>query len=187
MRRFFGFVALAILLLVGCQSELGLRGASDLTRDLRQKQVSFLLNQDVSIPAGRARLFLQDGGIVGGRNLYRPHCALEIDSIDHMGFPISAETFEVVRVQRSTVQIASQGDPRFAATFMAFGAYRSRSGRLHDGYHFWLQSETQPAVMRLTCYGIFARPSDLEPPTLEEVNAALGEVGTIQVTEAGEH
>lgn len=182
--RTIGFVVLASCLLVGCQAELNLRGASDLTRDLRQKDVRLLLKQDVNIPAGRARLFLQDGGVVGARNFYRPHCILEVDPVDHTGFPVSADVFDVVRVQRSTVQIASEDMPRLAATFTAFGGYRNSSDRFHDGYHFWLQSETQPAVMRLTCYGVFARPIDLRPPTLEEINAALGEVGTLQVKEA---
>jgi hypothetical protein len=183
MMRTFGILFLAVLSLAGCQVESELRGVSDLTRDLRHKVVRFVLTQDVSVPSGRARLFLQDGSVVGGRNFYRPHCILEIDSIDHAGFPISEETFDVIRIQRSTVQTASDDNLRFAAAFIAFGSYESNSDRFHDGYHFWLQSDAQPAVMRLTCYGVFARPSDLRPPTLEEINAALGAVGTIQVEE----
>jgi hypothetical protein len=169
------------LLLAGCETTPNLKGASDLNRDLRGHQVSFVLNQDVTIPSRRARLFLQDGEIVGGRNLYQPHCILEIDSVDHRGFPVSAGTFDVVRIQRSTVQIASQSGFQLASTVTAFGTLRGSSDRFHDGYHFWLQSETQPSVMRLTCYGVFERPSNLRPPTLEEIGVALGEVGRLKI------
>ena len=169
------------LFLAGCATTPNLRGASDLTRDLRGHQVSFVLNQDVTVPAGRARLFLQDGEIVGGRNLYQPHCILEVDSVDHQGFPVSAGRFDVVRIQRSTVQIAAQRGFRLASTVMAFDAWRDNSDRFHDGYHFWLQSDTQPSVMRLTCYGVFERPSHLRPPTLEEIGVALGEVGRLKI------
>lgn len=173
---------IATISLIGCQTAPTQQGVSDLTRDLRQKQVSFVLNQDVTVPSTRARLFFQDGGVVGGRSSYRPHCFLEIDSIDHSGFPISAETFEVVRIQRSTVQIAAQGGLQVASTAIAFGVqFRSNSDRFHDGYHFWLQSETQPVVRKLTCYGVFAPPSKLRPPTLEEINAALGEAGVMRI------
>jgi len=174
-------VAVVAFFLAGCETMSNLEPVSDLTRDLRGNQVSFVLHQDVTIPAGRARLFLQDGRIVGGRNLYRPHCGLEIDSVDHTGFPVSAETFDVVRIQRTTVQIALQGEAHVASTRMAFGPFRDSSDRFHEGYHFWLRSQRQPAVMRLTCYGVYARPIDLRPPTLEEIEAALGEVGTLRV------
>lgn len=182
--RTVGYAVFVLLFLVGCQTASGLRTTSDLTRDLRHKQVSFRLDQDLEIPSGRARLFLQDGSVVGGRSYYRPHCALEVDSIDHSGFPITAQTFDVIRVQRSTVQIAALSDSRVAGLLTASSSYNNSTDRYHDGYHFWLESDTQPAVMRLTCYGIYARPSDLRPPTLNEIDAALGRVGRIRVLDA---
>lgn len=183
MRVFF-LALLATLFLVGCQTETMLRGASDLTRDLRHKEVRFVLHQDVSIPAGQARLFLQDGEIVGGRSFYRPHCNLQIDSVRHSGFPISAGSFDVTRVQRSTVKIASAESPLLTATTMVWGSLRSNSDRFFDGYHFWLASDAQPAVMRLTCYGIYERPGRLRPPTLQEIETVLGQVGALQVDDA---
>lgn len=179
--RTVGYAIFAVIFLIGCQAQSGLRTTSDLARDLRHKQVSFGLDQDLEIPSGRARLFLQDGNVVGGRSYYRPHCALVVDSIDHTGFPITAQIFDVIRVQRSTVQIAALSDLRFAGLLTASSSYNNNADRYFDGYHFWLDSGTQPAVMRLSCYGIYARPSDLRPPTLDEINAALGSIGTIRV------
>lgn len=131
-------------------------------------------------------MFFQDGGVVGSRSFYRPHCALEIDSIDHPGFPISPEVFTITRVQRSTVQIAALDGLRVAGLQTASGSYDRGVDRFHDGYHFWLQSDAQPSVMRLSCYGVYAAPVDLRPPTLAEINEALGEVGTIRELETGE-
>jgi len=179
MRAIWASVFITVLL-AGCQTVPSFQGASDLTRDLRENRVSFVLKQDVTIPSQRARLFLQDGGIVGGRSLYRPHCILEIDSVDHTGYTVSAQTFVVARIQRSTVQIASQNGFQLASTITAFGDFRGNTDRFHDGYHFWLQSDAQPSVMRLTCYGVYERPSRLRPPTLEEIGAALGEVGLLK-------
>jgi hypothetical protein len=179
--RVFWIAAVAGLLLAGCQTMPNLQAKSDLTRDLRDNQVSFALKQDVTIPAARARLYLQGGRVVGGRNSFRPHCILEVDSVDHAGFPVAAETFDVVRIQRSTVRIALQAGRQRASSVMAVGSYRNGSDRFHDGYHFWLQSDRQPSVMRLTCYGVYERPSRLWPPTLEEIGVALGEVGLLKV------
>jgi len=167
-------------ILIGCQTGPELRGVSDLTRELRDKEVDFVLNEDLMIRAGRARVFLQDGRVVGGRNLYRPHCIMEIDSIDHTGFRVAAEPFRVSRVQRSTVQIARRDHFRVALRMVASSAYDGGVDRFHDGYHFWLTSDTQPEVMRLTCYGVYAAPIDLYPPTVEEINAALGQIGALR-------
>jgi hypothetical protein len=58
----------AIVFLGGLLTEQGVRGASDLPRDLRDKQVSAVLNQEVSVPPGRARLFMQAGNVVGAKD-----------------------------------------------------------------------------------------------------------------------
>lgn len=184
--RVLALTVVAIMLLSGCQGGLGLRGTTDLASELSRQPARFFLWQEVTVPAGRARLFLQDGGVVGARNFYRPHCALEIDPIDHTGFRVPPGVFEITRVQRSTVQIATRDAWRVADLKTASSPHEGGVERFHDGYHFWLRSESEPAVMRLTCYGVYAVPADLRPPTLAEVNAALGEVGTIRVPEADE-
>lgn len=193
--RFFTLAISLTLLLTGCTTEFALRSSTDLTRELAQQQVLFELEQELMIPAGTARVFMQDGGVVGKRglgqgryDLYRPHCALQIDVVDHSGFRVSPEIFEITRVERSVVSIVDIGRQRLVASsarvgaFAGFGAYEGGVDRLHDGYHLWLKSDEQPAVMRLSCYGIYAAPVDLYPPTLDEINAALGEVGTVRAT-----
>jgi hypothetical protein len=176
------FLALAAFFLTGCETISNLEPASDLRVDLRDKEVSFVLEQDITIPAKKARLYLQNGAVGGSRDLYQPFCVLEIDAVDHQGFTITPDSFDVVRIQRSTVQIASQGGTKLASSAsLAFRLRNDSESRVHDGYHFWLQSDSQPSVMRLTCYGVFKRISQVEPPTLEEIGVALGESGRLLI------
>lgn len=175
-------VIFSAFLLVGCESLANIERASDLRIDLRDKQVRFELNQDVTIAPRRARVSFQNGRITAGRDLYQPFCILEIDSVDHDGFTVTASVFDVTRIQRSTVQIASKGEIQVAAAFAQTGMLRgNRPSKVHDGYHFWLDSSSQPSVRRLTCYGVFDWPAQVEPPTLEEIEVALGEIGLLDI------
>jgi hypothetical protein len=58
---------------------------------------------------------------------------------------------------------------------LSCGSLFGRSDRFPDGYDFWLYSNEQPAVSRLSCYGVYARWPDLPPSKLQEINQALGD------------
>lgn len=149
---------------------------------------TLVLNQEVVVPAGRARVFIQDGGAsVGGRSLiggsfdqYRPHCGLEIRSIDHTGHPIRPDEFQITQVQGSLQEVVLRAPLKVASLGLAGGMDDGGSTAYHEGYHFWLRSPTQPEVRRLSCYGAYAEPPDLEPPTLEEIGRALGDVAELR-------
>jgi hypothetical protein len=49
------------------------------------------------------------------------------------------------------------------------------------GYHLWLGSDRQPDVMRMTCRGAFDDINRADPPSLEEVRRALGEVAELSL------
>jgi hypothetical protein len=141
-----------------------------------------VLEQAVQVPGGRARVYLQSpdgespGQVTGGGfNSYRPHCALEIRSVDHAGWTIEPGEFQVTRVQRTIDMVVSRETPVRLAMFGLDGAQS-----YYDGFHFWLASEVQPDVMRLTCYGVYAAPYELFPPTLGEIALALGDVADLR-------
>jgi len=188
------FVALSATLvaLLGCQAA-GLRSSAGAPYDLDLVGARLLIEQPLTVPAGQARVFLQDGGVVGERglgrgryDLYRPHCALEIDSVDHDGYPVPAGSFQITRVERSTVSVVRWEGLQLAASSLAFGPWTGRSNLFHDGYHFWLAADRPTQVRRLSCYGVYARLPDLYPPTLGEINRALGAVGAIRGPVPGE-
>jgi hypothetical protein len=128
-------------------------------------------------------VYLQDGGVAsdsaiisGGFDSYRPHCAIEIKRVDHDGFPVTAATFKVTLVQRTTTQVVSNSRLLVAA----IGGLGGGSASYYDGYHFWLASDVEPEVRRMTCYGVFAQPFELFPPTIEEINAAIRGVAELR-------
>lgn len=168
-----------VVLLAGCTG--GVR--DDAAGGYRELDGAVLvLERSVQVPAGRARVYLQSpdgrsaGQVTGGGfNSYRPHCALEIRAVDHAGWTIEPGEFRVTRVQRTIDMVVGREVPVRLAQLGLDGAQS-----YYDGFHFWLASEAQPDVMRLTCYGVYAPPYELYPPTLGEIALALGDVATLR-------
>jgi hypothetical protein len=175
-------VSFAAWTLVACQQSSTVRdsAAGDVYRNV--EGASLVLNQDLRVAAGKARVFVQDGAVVSGFNSYKPHCAFEIDSVRHDGVAIQADTFVISRVQASTQQVVSAEPVRLAALLLADGMGDGGGGSAsyYEGYHFWLTSANQPNVRRMSCYGVYAQPYELYPPTLEEIRQLLGEIAEIR-------
>lgn len=143
---------------------------------------SLELMQPLTVPAGRARVFIQDGRAGTAFDQYRAHCALEIGSVQHDGHTVQRDTFRITRVQHSLQQVVMREPVRLAAVgLLPAGLFDGRGGAAyHEGYHLWLGSEQQPEVRRLSCYGSYDEPPDLRPPTLREIAEALGGIARIR-------
>lgn len=182
--RVLAVAVLSIVLLAGCQQNATVRDTqSRAWLDLGGAQV--LVKQTIRVPAGRARVFLQAAGegkvrVATSFDAYRPHCGFEIRPVDHPGFDIEPGVFDVTRVQRTTVMVVAREPVMLAALNLASGIDGGGSSSFHDGYHFYLQSDSQPDVMRMTCYGVFAQPYELFPPTVEEIAQALGDMAELR-------
>jgi hypothetical protein len=175
----------AAVLLAGCQQSSTVR--DDTFGHYRQLQgASLVLKQALTVPAGKARVFLQDGregqgrAIVGGGfDHYRTHCAFEIDEVRHAGFTIEPGTFRIERVQHSVTPVVMARPVQVASLLLADGLDGEGTSAYYEGYHFWLSAPGQPGLRRLSCYGAYAEPPDLYPPTLGEIRAALGGIADI--------
>ena len=174
-------VTAAALLVSGCQQNASIRGDT-FGRYMQLNAASVVLKRDIRISAGKARVYIQNdrAGVgeqisSGGFDSYRPHCAFEISRVDHAGFDIKAQTFAVTRIQQTVVPVVSR-----APVMVAGFGFWADSQAYYSGYHFWLASDTQPEVRRMTCYGVYAEPYELYPPTLQEINAALGAVAELR-------
>ena len=181
--RFVPIGIIVVLLTVGCQQRSATVQDQGGGQWRSLQGAVLVVNQEITVPAGRARVFLQNTSPDGTRSgtsfdSYRPHCAFEVSSVNHDGYPIKPGTFTISRVQRTTVQVVQRESVRVAGLVVA--GIIGRGTSLFDGYHFWLTSADQPGVRRLTCYGVFAAPIDLYPPTLAEIELALGAVAQIQ-------
>jgi hypothetical protein len=179
MRLLF-FSTFVAVVLSACSNSVSVR-LSPSQGFVRLQGAELILKRDLTVPAGHARVFVQEGRpVIGGLDRYLAHCALEVQRVDHGGFTIKAGNFRVVRVQGSMQQVVMAGPVMLASLQLVGGIGAAGSSTYHQGYHFWLDSEEQPEVRRMSCYGVYADPPDLEPPSLQEIGAVLGDIAEIR-------
>ena len=181
------FVVMMVILLSACQQSATVReerGSGFV--DLQGARV--VLKKDIGVAAGRARVYIQDGGPgarqarvrSSGFDSFRPSCAFEIGSVDHPGATISADSFLITRVQLTVVEVVSLQPVQVAGLRLTGAGGIDGGPMLYSGYHFWLASQKQPDVRRMTCYGVYAESGELYPPTLAEIRRALRGVAEIE-------
>lgn len=173
-------ILLAVVFLGACQNSSTVRETTGANRFVLLEGAELVLKQNLSVGAERARVFLQNGEVRSGFDSYQPHCAFEISSINHGGVAIEADTFVISRVQGSIQPVVSVEPVKVAALWLADGLGGGGSSSYYSGYHFWLSSPNQPGVRRMTCYGVYAQPYELYPPTLEEIRQVLGSIAEIR-------
>ncbi|MEW8037403.1 MAG: hypothetical protein AB2817_15170 [Candidatus Thiodiazotropha sp.] len=134
-----------------------------------------VLVERVAIEPGTTRTFLQRGRqmSLGDFDRYRANCNFEVGRLSDEVQQIEPDTFVIKRVQRLTTEVVRNPDhrPRFIAA-----EFDPSSPIVTHGYHLWLSSEKQPDVMRVTCRGAFDDLSRAEPPSIDEIREALGEI-----------
>lgn len=151
---------------------------------------ALVLDKSVTVPEGRARVFLQDGAVVNNINEFKPQCALEIRQVNGPPRTVPAGVYPVTRVQDVSTPIVLNGTGhRVAAVSFGVGIGVNTAGVSNDGdspsdifegYHFWLADNAGVGLMRLTCLGARAQPVDVEPPTRAEIAKALGSIGRLE-------
>mgnify|MGYP001823413423 FL=1 len=179
MRTAFFLLVIAVLL-AACKEDATVRLAPS-QGFVRLQGAALILKRDLTVPAGQARIFVQDGrAVLRGLDRYLAHCAFEVQRVNHDGFTIRAGTFRIVQVQGSMQQVVSAEPVLLASLQLGARIGATGSSIYHQGYHFWLDSEQQPEVRRMSCYGVYAGPPNLEPPSLREIGEVLGEIAEIR-------
>lgn len=173
MRGFLPGVAL--LLLAGCTSWLPDYSGQDSGWRL-------VLHKPLTVAGENTRVFLQDGKMLPslGFNQYRPACNLEVRQRAPRPRRIEPGRFVVNRIQPLREEVASWRPVMLASLSLADAAVDASPADIFLGYHFWLHSDNQPDVLRMTCRGVFAEPWEAEYPTLEEIAVALGDYAELQ-------
>jgi hypothetical protein len=142
------------------------------------------LNRAVSIPPGRARVFLSDWsarGAGGGTS-----CVLEVRRIDDEGTQIiPAGEIPITRVQNYVALVSGRVPTpsldRGVRFQLAGHGDSGGSQMIRPGYHIWLDDSHDPNLMRMTCLGRLDDPAYTRAPTLAEIRAVLGNVATLKV------
>lgn len=142
------------------------------------------LNRAIEIPPGSTRVFIQNGRLVNGFNHYTPNCNIEVRKIDQSSKQtIPTGVYRVVRVQSTYDEnVKSTAPTRLAAlgSFSLAESVDNGSTMMYAGYHLYLEG-ADPNVMRLSCRGAFADPPDAVPPSINEIQQALGDVMTLRL------
>ncbi|MGD2118883.1 MAG: hypothetical protein PVG66_11015 [Chromatiales bacterium] len=179
------FLAVLLSLLAGgCSTTGENRTPHTLANNIATVQI----NQPITIPAGRTRVFIQHGKITQRFNHYAPNCNIEVRKLDNDNDQtVAPGTYQVTRV-RDTLEEVVQFRPGNDVTvafdgkltadqfrLMAIADDDSGTSSIYRGYHFRLQGD-DANVLRLSCRGVLAYPADALPPSYEEIVAALGEL-----------
>ena len=169
-------IALISMVLGGCQgggSTVREHDAADRYRNLAGAQL--YLHQALWVQPERARVFIQGGEVGKAISDYRTQCSFEVDSIAHQGMSIEPGVFTITRVEALMTEVVQLARVQLASLDDGGGA-----SAYFEGYHFWLDAPAQPQLRRMSCYGVFAEPGDLRPPTLAEIAETLGAVATLK-------
>lgn len=140
---------------------------------------SLTLHQPVTMPAGRTRVFFVNGRVRTSGATYDTSCALEVRRIDReRARQITAGRFRITRVQPYWTQMAAVPNPGTPIFRLAGHDGGDGNAMIRTGYQFNLQGEDTD-IRRLTCLGVLADPAYADPPTLADIDAALGTAATL--------
>jgi len=139
------------------------------------------LQRPITVPPGRARVFMQAGKVGPGYDQYYPNCNFEIRTLSEQPKVIEPEKFLVVKVQRLTEEVVQLERPTQVAGIglAGMGGMDGSQPMITMGVHLWFGSDTQPDVMRLTCRGGFDDPWRAQPPSIDEMRAVLADYARI--------
>lgn len=140
-----------------------------------------VLNRPLEIPANWATVRLQFGRVVafGSVQEQEPHCIFEVNTVSPQTQHVEADSFAIVRVERSVSELAAASGLFMKAAFTD----SHRPSQMFYKTVFTLRSERQPDVLRMTCQsdqyaaGI-GIPRHL---TVAEIRQALGDLATLQL------
>lgn len=153
----------------------------------------FELHRELSVRAGRTRVYLQGGEVVPGVDEFRPHCQFEVNTLRETPQTVQPDNFVITGVSTRMDNIVATDHIQVAALetaavgvgigvgFGRWGLFDGRETRRMQAYVFRLHSDRQPDVRALTCGGAFDDPWLADLPTLQEIAAALGGYGRLVV------
>lgn len=153
-----------------------------------QKGEVFILKQALTIPAEKARVYIQFGKAAAGFSHFEQHCRLEIKQLQDKMTVIQPDKFRISKVSIGEEQVASnRATPsiQLAFTGSALASNDNQRPETMDYVHLYLRSAKQPNVLRLTCAGALSNGDPFDAPNSyrpqrQQINRILGTIGQIQ-------
>ncbi|MEJ2141609.1 MAG: hypothetical protein P8Y24_04520 [Gammaproteobacteria bacterium] len=133
------------------------------------------INNELTIPAYKARVHMQSGKVVLENEIdfYYPNCSVEVRTIKKVPQKILPDVFTIKMIKTDEELTGISG-----RTFARFGGQYDGSAS-HENMitHFYITSNKQPDIFRLSCQH-WEDPTDSRHLTVSEVNATLGDYVT---------
>ncbi len=154
--------------------------------------VTVVLHRAVTFQPGAASLFFQHGEPLGDNHDYfEPYCRLIIRDISDKPYRVEPDTFQITRSNRymdmfagMPLRLADAGAREQAFVGSDAGplliAEADAPSDVIETIQMALWSPRQPNVTRLECGGAKDHPANAVPPTLAEMQAALGEIASFR-------
>jgi len=149
------------------------------------------LQQPLLVPIERVRVQLPRYGATANAGEYATGCSLELWTRNLQMVTIQPDRFTITRISGGITPIlVARPAPVMVASYGSMRGYawgRDDSSFLRSYADFYLQSELQPDVYRLSC-GYMGDPWEVEPLTVSEIREAIGSVMqlTLLPVDAGE-
>jgi hypothetical protein len=160
------------------------------------KDSTVILHENLQFAPQTARVFLQRGQTHQyGFNRYYPWCYIQVNAVVDAPQTLRADTFEVYRVVSREEQVVEHEPIRLA------GVAIERGGDLQTGQdlrlavgnggggpstvtqtvQLWLRSEKQSNIRKMVCGGAEDNPATALPPSILEIQGALGAIATLKI------
>jgi hypothetical protein len=140
------------------------------------------LHRDVPVRRDRARVFLRGGRLSPIGASLGPSCGLEVRTIDRDGTQqIPAGTWRITRIQNYWAEVAEVPERSRVRLRLADAPDGGGNPMVQEGYHFWLEGGPSDNLMRMTCLGMLDDLAEAVPPTLVEIDSALGRIATLEL------
>ena len=132
---------------------------------------TIILHSDISIPAERATVYIQNGKVMDElkTDRYYPYCKFEMYTLKPEDRVVRPDTFVV---QRSTTEEYTLNQERGYRLVKVGSASDGGITFLEMNRVMYIRSAQQPDVYRLTC-GIWATPPDFDHITLDQMRQTL--------------
>lgn len=173
MRR-YGFLSLVVIFFAGCAPPGGVKDDWPYFRIPPGSVIH--LHETITIPAERARVFVQQGRVNPGViNEGLPWCYFRVRDpvpVDHKEGP---GRYTVVRTRRDRRDIASTTPVQVAASGGGLESPQTLAWVMD------VRPELPSEVIRIVCGGAFDDPARAKTPSLRQIRLALGSIASLKL------
>ncbi len=145
------------------------------------------INEELTVPARWARVFLQRGDTVAYAdvNRYYPSCDFELYTVKETPQSIEPGSFNVIDVQRGTEEIVRYRPVHYASRGLLAYSGPGSGGQymIMHTVRMRLESAEQPGMYMLTCRGGLDDPPNAREPSINDMRMGLGDKATIVLPE----